>query len=96
MTALRRIQLSKWTGTVLAVVVLSGTFARWNAFKAAPSPATYAGIFTALTLLLLVLASLAVVVYAEEKVKGRLNRPRPFFDRLADRFLLKPDEHDPR
>ena len=94
MEALRRIQVCKWTGTVLGVVVLSAAFGRWNAFRAAPSPATYAGILNALTLLLLLLAAMAVVVYAEEKAKGRLNRTRPFFDRWSDRFFLNRDPHD--
>lgn len=96
MYSLRQIQVCKWTGAVLAVATLSATFGRWNAFRAAPAPGTYAGILVALTLLLALMLSLAVVVYAEEKAKGRLNRPRPFFDRFADRFFLKRDTHDPR
>ncbi len=96
MYPLRQIKVCKWAGTALAVLLLSSTIARWNAFKAAPTPGSYAGIFVSLTALLLLLTSLAVVVYAEEKAQGRLNRPRPFFDRLADRFFLKRDEHDPR
>jgi len=96
MYSLRQIQVWKWSGTVLAVAVLSATFARWNAFRATPSPGTYAGILLALTVLLLLLTTLAVVVYAEEKARGRLNRPRPFFDRWADRFFRVRDDHDPR
>jgi uncharacterized membrane protein YecN with MAPEG domain len=94
MRTLRRIQVTRWTGSVLAVALLSGTFNRWYAFKAAPSPATYAGILATLTAFLLLMISLAVVVYAEEKARGRISRPRPFFDRLADRLFLKRDEHD--
>jgi len=96
MYALRQIQVCKWTGTVMAVLLLSATIARWNAFKTAPTPGHYAGIFLALSALLVLLTFLAVVVYAEEKARGRLNRSRPFFDTLADRFFLKRDEHDPR
>jgi uncharacterized membrane protein YecN with MAPEG domain len=94
MDTLRQIQVCKWTGTVLGVLLLSATIGRWNAFKAAPTPGTYAGIFLFLTLFLLLLTSLAVVVYAEEKVKGRLNRPRPFFERWSNRFFPNRDEHD--
>ena len=96
MYSLRQIQVCKWSGTVLAVAALSATFARWNAFKASPTPVSYAGILLALSFFLLLMTSLAVVVYAEEKAKGRLNRPRPLFDRIADRLFLKRDEHDPR
>ena len=96
MTTLRQIQVYKWSGTVLAVLVLSSTIARWNAFKVAPSTGNYAGLLIFLSALLLLLTALAVVVYAEEKARGRLNRTRPFFDRLADRFFLKRDEHDLR
>lgn len=94
MYSLRRIQVCKWAGAALAVGVLSATFGRWSAFRAAPNPATYAGILAALTGFLLLMISLAVVVYAEEKTRGRLSRPRPFFDRIADRLFLKRDEHD--
>jgi len=96
MTTLRQIQVCKWTGTVLGIAVLSATFARWQAFRAVPATATYAGLLLTLTALLLLMTFLAVVVYAEEKARGRLNRPRPFFERLSGRFFLKPDEHDPR
>ena len=99
MYSLRQIQVCRWAGTALAVVVLSATFGRWNAFRTAPSPATYLGIVAALTALILMFGSLAVVIYAEEKVRGRLSRNRPFFDRWADRFFLKSDSrdsHDPR
>ncbi len=92
MTELRRIQACKWTGSALAVVLLSATFSRWNAFKAAPGALTYAGILLALTALLALLASLAVVVYAEERARGRLNRPRPRLERWANRFFPR---HEP-
>ena len=68
------------------MVILSATFGRWNAFKAAPTPGTYAGILAVLTLLLLLMLSMAVLVYAEEKARGRLNRPRPFFERWRTAF----------
>ena len=96
MYSLRQIKVCKWSGTVLAVLVLSATFGRWNAFKAAPTAGTYAGLIVTLSALLLTLTSLAVVVYAEEKAGGRLNRTRPFFDRWSDRFFLKRDTHDLR
>jgi len=96
MYSLRQIKVCKWSGTVLAVLVLSATFGRWNAFKAAPTASNYAGILVSLSALLLTLTSLAVVVYAEEKAGGRLNRTRPFFDRWSDRFFLKRDTHDLR
>lgn len=92
MTVLRRIQACRWTGVVLAVVLLSATFSRWNAFKAAPTPGAYAALLAALTAFLLLMASLAVVVYAEERARGRLNRTRPLLDRLANR-LFPPDPH---
>ncbi|HET7775058.1 MAG TPA: hypothetical protein VFK74_01680, partial [Azospira sp.] len=91
MYSLRQIQASKWTGTILAVGVLSATFGRWNAFRTAPTPGTYAGLLVALTAFLALMASLAVVVYAEEKARGRVTRPRPLLDRIADRFFLKHD-----
>ena len=94
MYSLRQIRVCKWTGTAVAVLLLSATFARWNAFKAAPTPGSYVGIFVSLTALLLLLISLAVVVYAEEKARGRISRPRPLLDRIADRLFLKHDESD--
>jgi hypothetical protein len=98
MTALRQIQVRKWTGTVLAVVLLSATIARWNAFKAAPTPGAYAGLLFSLTAFLLLMAALAVAVYAEEKARGRLNRPRPLLDRLSERLFPAStnEEHDKR
>jgi len=93
---LRRIQLCKWTGSLVAVVLLSQSFARWRQFTQAPTPLTYAAILVAITLFLLLMASLAVVVYAEEKAKGRLTRFRPLFDRLSDRFFLTKDDPDAR
>ena len=87
MATLRQIQACKWTGTVLAVLLLSAAIGRWNAFKAAPTGASYAAILVAVTLFLLLMLTLAVVVYAEERAKGRLNRPRPFFERWASRIF---------
>ena len=86
----RRISLSKWTGFGLAVVVLSQGIARSKSFFEAPTAMTYVGALVALTLLLGLLFGLAVAVYAEEKAKGNLQHPMPFFDRWSDRFFLKP------
>lgn len=96
MTALRRIQVSKWGLATLAVVFLSQCFSRWRAFSQAPAALTYAGILLALTLFLFLMAALAVVVYAEEKAKGRISQARPFFDRWSDRLSLNPDEPEAR
>jgi glycerol-3-phosphate acyltransferase PlsY len=96
MVLLRRIQACKWGGAALAVLFLSQCFRRWRAFSEAPTPATYAGILLALTLFLLLMAALAVVVYAEEKAKGRITQARPFFDRWSDRFFLNNDEPEAR
>ena len=93
---LRRIQLCKWGGAAVAVVFLSQCFRRWHAFTQAPTPLAYVGILLALTLVLLLMAFLAVVVYGEEKAKGRLTRTRPCFDRWSDRLFLNPDEPSPR
>lgn len=91
MASLRQIQTCKWTGTVLAVLLLSAAIGRWNAFRTAPSGASYAAILVALTLFLLLMLTLAVVVYAEERAKGRLNRPRPFFERWSNRLFPSSD-----
>jgi putative copper export protein len=88
---LRRIQRSKWIGALVAVVVLSQAFERWRAFSQAPTALTYAGILLAVTCLLLLLAFLAVTVYAEEKAKGRISRSRPFLDRWSERFFPSQD-----
>jgi hypothetical protein len=96
MAPLRKIQVTKWSGTILAVAVLSFTFSRWNIFKAAPTSGAYAGLLFALTAFLVLMATLAVVVYAEEKARGRLNRPRPFLDLWSDRFFPPTDSHDLR
>jgi hypothetical protein len=96
MAPLRKIQVTKWSGTVLAVAVLSFTFSRWNVFKATPTPGAYAGLLFALTAFLLLMATLSVVVYAEERLRGRLNRPRPLLDFWSDRFFPSTDSHDLR
>ena len=88
---LRRILVCKWGGGAAAVVFLSQCFSRWRAFTQAPTPLTYVGMLLVLTLFLLLMAFLAVVVYGEEKAKGRLTRTRPLFDRWSDRLFLKPD-----
>ena len=88
----RRIQVCKWTGGFLAVALLSQAFGRWRAFFQAPTPLSYAGILLAATVFLLLMAALAVVVYAEEKTKGRITRNRPFFDRWSDRFFQPEDD----
>lgn len=96
MALLRRIQVSKWVLATLAVAFLSQCFSRWRAFFQAPTALTYAGILLALTLFLLLMAALAVVVYAEERAKGHIQSPRPRFDRWANRFFLNPDEPEAR
>ena len=84
----RRIQIAKWTAVVLGIVFLSQAIARWKAFFAGPTFLTYVAIITAGSIFLLLLTGLAIVVYAEEKAKGGLGFPRPWFDRWADRFFL--------
>ena len=37
-------------------------------------------------------AALAVVVYAEEKARGRVARNRPLLDRWSNRLFLKPED----
>ena len=96
MVLLRRIQVCKWGGSFLAVLFLSQCFRRWKDFAQVPTPLAYAGILLALTLFLLLMAFLALVVYGEEKAKGRLTRTRPFFDRWSDRLFLNPDDPSPR
>ena len=85
----RRIQACKWTGTLLAVICLSQGFARWRAFFEAPSARNYAALLIVLSLFLALMAGLALVVYAEEKAKGRITRTRPRFDRWSSRFFFK-------
>ena len=92
----RRILVCKWGGAALAVLFLTQCFQRWRDFTQAPNALTYVGIFLALTSFLLLMATLAVVVYAEEKAKGRLSRTRPLFDRWSDRFFLNNDEPEAR
>ena len=84
----RRIQISKWTGVLFGVVFLSQAIARWRAFFAGPTVLTYLAIITAGTIFILLLAALAIVVYAEEKAKGTLTLQRPWLDRWADRFFM--------
>ena len=84
----RRIQISKWTAVVFGIVFLSQAIARWRAFFAGPSLLTYVAIITAGTIFILLLAALAIVVYAEEKAKGTLTLHRSWLDRWADRFFL--------
>ena len=96
MPILRRIQISKWGLALLAGIFLSQCFKRYRAFTEFPTAFTYAGIFIALTLFLALMAALAVVVYAEEKAKGHILQPRPFFDRWSNRFFLNHDEPEAR
>lgn len=84
----RRIQISKWTAVVLGIVFLSQAIARWRAFFAGPTLLTYVAIITAGTIFILLLAALAIVVYAEEKAKGTLTLRRSWLDRWADRCFL--------
>lgn len=88
----RRIQISKWTAVVFGIVFLSQVIARWRAFFAGPSVPTYVAILTAGTIFILLLAALAIVVYAEERSKGTLSLHRPWLDRWADRcFMIHSD-----
>lgn len=85
----RRIAISKWTGIIFAVVLLSQSIARWRSFFAGPDWATYAGVTLVVTLFLLIILALGAVVFAEEKNKGNAHlRQSPFFERLADRMFL--------
>ena len=86
MDALRQIQVCKWTGAVLAVLFLSATFGRWNAFRPAPTPGHLRGILLALTLLLLLMPPWRWWSMRRKRRRGRLNRTRPFFERWSDRF----------
>ena len=88
----RRIRICKWTGTVLAVALLSSTLARWRAFFQAPNGGNYAALVLDLSLLLALMAALALVVYAEEKARGRIHRPRPALERWSERLFLKPED----
>lgn len=88
----RRIRVSKWAGVVFGIVFLSQAIARWRAFFAGPTVLTYVAIITAATIFILLLAALAVVVYAEEKAKGTLALHRPWLDRWADRCFLNHSE----
>jgi len=84
-----RIRLCKWTGFALGVLFLSQTIARWKDFFAVPGLGTYAAILAAIAVFAVLMTSLAVVVYAEEKAKGNVKAPMPLFDRWSDRFFLK-------
>ena len=90
MVRARRLQACKWLGTLLAVVCLSQAFARWRVFFQAPSGRSYAALVLVLSLFLALMAGLAVVVYAEEKARGRITRNRPRLDRWSSRFFFKP------
>jgi len=87
-----RIKACKWTGAALAVLLLSQCFARWKDFFQAPTGRAYAGLVITLSLFLVLMAALSVVVYAEEKAKGRILRNRPWFDRWSDRFFLNSED----
>ncbi len=84
-----RIRLCKWTSFALGVLFLSQAIARWKDFFALPGLGTYLAIMAAVTVFAVLLTSLAVVVYAEEKAKGTIKSPMPLFDRWSDRFFLK-------
>ena len=88
MYAMGRIKASKWVGIILAVVLLSQTIAHWKAFFAAAGFMSYFALIATLTLFLALMLGLMVVVYAEEKAKGTVQMPRPWFERMADRFFL--------
>jgi general stress protein CsbA len=83
-----RIKASKWVGILLAVVLLSQSIAHWKAFFASAGFMSYLLLIATLTLFLLLMVGLMVVIYAEEKAKGNVQHPRPWFERMADRFFL--------
>jgi general stress protein CsbA len=83
-----RIKTSKWVGVILAVILLSQCIAHWKAFFASAGFMSYFVLIATLTLFLLLMVGLMVVIYAEEKAKGKVQHPRPWFERMADRFFL--------
>jgi hypothetical protein len=87
MTPLRRIQVTRWLGTAVAVLFLSQVLGSGRSFFRAPSASRYLGLVLASALFLGLMGLLAVAVYAEERVRGRIPRPRPFLDRLSNRLF---------
>ena len=83
-----RVSYTKWTSLVLGVLFLSQCIAKWKAFMMLPNAQIYALLLTLLTIFLGIILLLGVTVYAEEKMKGTLNRERPFFERWANRLFL--------
>ncbi len=83
-----RIKASKWVGFLLAVVLLSQSIAHWKAFFASAGFMSYFVLIATLTLFICLMLGLMVVIYAEEKAKGNVQHPRPWLERLADRFFL--------
>ena len=83
-----RVSYTKWTSLVLGVLFLSQCIAKWKAFMMLPNAQIYALLLTLLTIFLGIILLLGVIVYAEEKMKGTLNRERPFFERWANRLFL--------
>jgi hypothetical protein len=84
----KRIAFAKWTAIVLGVVLLSQSIARWRVFFDGPSTAAYVVLIATLTLFLMIFLGLGVVVYAEEKNKGSILVPKPWFEGMADRFFM--------
>ncbi len=89
----QRITFTKWTSIGLGVLFLSQCIAKWKAFMILPSFQIYLVLITLLSLFLCIILIIGITVYAEEKMKGKLNMERPFFERWANRlFLIRHDE----
>lgn len=88
-----RIKSTKWIIILLGIILLSQTIARWKAFFGLPTFNLYLALIAFLSLFLLVIVGLGLVVYAEEKNRGTIQHPKPFFDYWAQRFFaFQPDE----
>jgi len=89
----QRVSLIKWSSLGLGVLFLSQCIAKWKAFMTLPNVQIYLVLLTLLTIFLGIILLIGVTVYAEEKMKGQLNRERPFFERWANRlFIVRHDE----
>ncbi|MFM8234153.1 MAG: hypothetical protein ACKN9J_03580 [Holophagaceae bacterium] len=84
----KRVSFVKWTSLILGVIFLSQCIAKWKAFLILPNFQIYFILLTLLTIFLLLILTIGITVYAEEKMKGALNRERPFFERWANRLFL--------
>ena len=87
MAPLRRIQATRWVGTVLAALLLSQALGLGRAFFRSPGAGGLTLLLGSALLLAVLLGLLAVAVYAEERIRGRIPRPRALLDRLSDRLF---------